>query len=120
MKSKLLLIILGLLVLSSACNKEIRPDQEELVGIWVTKDASLNGKIEFTTSVLYIYTSETSSTKYFYNILNNALYRYPYKMNDRENFSTHYLYFNSKKKDELVIWNIGFKDESGYATFVRE
>lgn len=120
MKSKLLLIILGILVLSYSCKKEIRPERPELVGVWVTKDASLNGKIEFTMGELYIYTSDNSSTKYYYSIKNNSLYLYPYKLWDKENFSTHDLFFDSKKKDELVIWNIGFQDESGYATFVRE
>ena len=85
MKTKTIFLLLGLLIIIGACKKEVRPDQEQLVGVWITKDASKNGKIEFTMRELYIYPNETSespSQHYYYNIKNNSLYMYPYKMND--------------------------------------
>jgi hypothetical protein len=125
MKAKSILLILGLLVLSTACKKEeVRPDQEDLVGIWFTKDTSTDEKIEFTMREIYIYPNETSenpSLNYYYNIKNNSLYLYPYQMNDPDKFSTHAIYLN-EKTDELKIWKLPgvTSDDDGFTVFIRQ
>ena len=121
MKAKIILLILGFLVLSTACKKEILPDQEMLVGTWVTKDASENTEIEFTIRELFIEYGSGAKQHYLYNIKNSTMYLYPEKMNDPDKFSTHAIYLN-KKTDELKIrgLNNSISEDDGYAVFVRQ
>ena len=124
MKTRIIFFLLGSIILIGACKKEVRPDQEQLVGIWITKDDSKDGKIEFTMRELYVYpneTSETPSLEYYYNIKNNSLYLYPYQMNDPDNFSTHAIYLN-EKTDELRIWKVPgvTAGDDGFTIFVRQ
>ena len=121
MKAKILILALGLLVLSTACKKEILPDQEMLEGTWVTKDASKNTEIEFTLRELFIEYGSGAKQHFLYNIKNSTMYLYPEQMNDLDKFSTHAIYLN-KKINELKIKGLGnsISGADGFTVFVKK
>ena len=120
MKSKFLIIgLLGLLFFASSCKKEVFPDRETLVGTWVVKDGPPEAYIDFTLWTVDIYNG--SHQHYQYSPLNNTMYLYPNKTENPDDFSTHSIYYNTKK-DELRIWNLlsDYADGYGYTTFIRQ
>jgi hypothetical protein len=121
MKAKSIFILAFMLLIISSCNKEIVPDREMIIGVWTTKNYSLNTEIEFTSNKFYQTTNSQLRSDEFYSIRNSTLYLYPNKIFDTENFSTHTIYLN-KKTNELRIWGLGgsISDNDGFATFVKE
>ena len=81
MKTNAIFILFGLLILISACDKEIVPDQEMIIGTWTTKNSSLNTEIEFTINKFYKIKDSKLKSNYFYSIRNSTLYLYPNKIN---------------------------------------
>jgi len=120
MKAKLFLFVFGTLVFLCSCNKEIIPDNEMIVGTWIAKDVSIEAGVEFTIREMTLIKSSQSNTQ-FYSIRNNSLYRYPDKIYDPDNFSTHAIYLN-EKKNELRIRGLGgsISEADGFAIFVRQ
>ena len=119
MKAKLLIGLLGLLIIATACNKEEFPDRETLVGTWVLKDGPSDAYVEFTMWRVSIVNG--SRAEYQYAPLNNTIYLYTNKYNDPDKFTTHTTYYN-KKKDEIRMWHVlkEYGDDSGFTTFKRQ
>ena len=120
MKTSSIVVLLGLFLVFGACNKEVVPVNEMILGVWVTKDASLNAGVEFTIREMILRKNTQYSTQY-YSIRNNSLYLYPDKPFDSDHFTTHAIYLN-KKTDELRIRGLGgsVSGDDGYAVFVRQ
>lgn len=119
MRAKLLIVVLVILLIAPACNKEEFPDRETLVGTWVVKDGPSYAYLEFTEWRVTIVNGSTA--QYQYSPLASTMYLYPNKYGNPDKFSTHSIYYN-KKKNELRIWNIlkDYADGSGFTTFKRQ
>ena len=119
MKTKLLILVLGTLIIAISCNKEVFPDRETLVGKWLVKDGPNDVYVEFTLWNISIVNG--SHLEYHYSPLNSTMYIYPNKYDNPDKFSTHAIYYN-EKKNELRIRDIlkDYADGSGFTTFKKQ
>jgi hypothetical protein len=121
MKVNSIIVLLGLFLAFSSCNKDILPDQEMLEGTWIGIEASTGTELEFTIREMFLTKEGQSTAQYYYAIRNNSLYLYPDKINDPDHFTTHAIYLN-EKSEELRIRGLGgsISNDDGFAVFVRQ